>query len=406
VPPRLPSGDRTERPATPTVPGRRGRPLTQPEPPPYGVGTLVELLPAVASALGAPTRNPVGRLAFPSAPRGVVLLVDGLGDLLLRARSGHAPYLRSLLADGRQLSSGFPSTTATSMGSFGTGLAPGTHGLVGYEVLDPERDVLLNELSWEPYVDPATWQPNPTVFEHLVLAGIPVTRIGPRYFDGSGLTESALRGGVFVAGESLDDRIDAAVAASRATSHGLVYVYWGDLDKIGHVHGCQSWEWGEELGRIDQAVRRLAESLPSDAFLVVTADHGMVDVAHDRRIDLAHEPELGAGVRHSGGEPRALHLYCEPGAADDVAATWAARLDGQAWVRTRAQATALGWFGPVSERVLPRIGDVVVATAAEVAIVDSRHHRPQLLALIGLHGSLTPEETAIPLLTVLGDKVG
>lgn len=363
-------------------------------------------MPAVAVALGAPSQLDPGLLSLPSAPRGVVMLVDGLGDVLLRSRSGHAPYLRSLLAHGYRLSSGFPSTTATSMGSFGTGLVPGRHGLVGYEVLDPDRDVLLNELSWEPYVDPLTWQPNPTVFEHLDAARVPVTRIGPGYFDGSGLTESALRGGVFTSAESLEARVEAAIAASRATPRGLVYVYWGDLDKVGHVHGCQSWEWGEELGRIDEAVRRLAEGLPDDAFLLVTADHGMVDVALDRRIDLAHEPELSAGVRHSGGEPRALHLYCEPGAAADVAQTWTARLGAQAWVRNREQAIAQGWFGPVSERVLPRIGDVVVATAGEIAIVDSRHHRPQLLALIGLHGSLTTEETAVPLLTVLGSKVG
>jgi Type I phosphodiesterase / nucleotide pyrophosphatase len=380
--------------------------LTVPEPPPYGAGTLVELMPAVAAALGAPSQLDPGLLSLPSAPRGVVMLVDGLGDVLLRSRSGHAPYLRSLLEHGYRLSSGFPSTTATSMGSFGTGLVPGRHGLVGYEVLDPDRDVLLNELSWEPYVDPLTWQPNPTVFEHLDAASVPVTRIGPGYFDGSGLTESALRGGVFTSAESLEARVDAAIAASRATPRGLVYVYWGDLDKVGHVHGCQSWEWGEELGRIDEAVRRLAEGLPDDAFLLVTADHGMVDVALDRRIDLAHDPELSAGVRHSGGEPRALHLYCEPGAAADVAQTWTARLGAQAWVRDREQAIAQGWFGPVAERVLPRIGDVVVATAGEIAIVDSRHHRPQLLALIGLHGSLTTEETAVPLLSVLGSKVG
>ena len=355
--------------------------------------------------MAAPVAADTGALVLPPAPRAVVLLVDGLGDVLLRARSGHAPYLRSLLADGRRLSSGFPSTTATSMGSFGTGLPPGGHGLVGYEVLDPDRDVLLNELSWEPHVDPHVWQPNPTVFERLAAADVPVTRIGPGFFDGSGLTESALRGGRFVAASSLDDRIGAAIAAIRATPRGLVYVYWGDIDKVGHVHGCQSWEWGEELTRVDDAVRRLAESLPSDAALHITADHGMVDVALDRRIDLAHDPELSAGVRHSGGEPRALHLYCEPGAADDVAATWRERLDGQVWVRTRAEAVAQGWFGAVSVQVMPRIGDVVVATAGEIAIVDSRHQRPQLLALIGLHGSLTPDETAVPLLSVLGGKV-
>jgi hypothetical protein len=379
--------------------------MDAPTPPPYGEGTLAELLPAMATALGAPVADDPGLLVLPEAPRAVVLLVDGLGDVLLRSRSGHAPYLRSLLAQGRRLSAGFPSTTATSMGSFGTGLPPGGHGLVGYEVLDPDRDVLLNELSWEPHVDPHAWQPNPTVFERLDVAGVPVTRIGPAFFDGSGLTESALRGGAFVPADSFDARIDAALSAVRATPRGLVYVYWGDIDKVGHVSGCQSWEWGEELARVDNAVRRLAEGLPDDTALHITADHGMVDVAMEHRLDLAHEPDLARGVRHSGGEPRALHLYCEPGAAVDVAAAWTERLDGQAWVRSRAEAVAAGWFGAVSATVLPRIGDVVVATCGEVAVVDSRHQRPQLLALIGLHGSLTEEETAVPLLSVLGSKV-
>jgi hypothetical protein len=341
-------------------------------------------------------------LVLPPAPRSVVFLIDGLGDMLLRARSGHAPYLRSLLEGGRRISSGFPSTTATSMGSFGTGTPPGSHGMLGYEVLDPDRDVLLNELSWEPYVDPRAWQPRPTMFERVAEAGVAVTRIGPKYFDGSGLTESALRGGAFVAAESLDGRVAAAGLAARATPRSLVYVYWGDLDKVGHVHGCQSWEWGEELSRIDEAVRRLAESLPADATLHVTADHGMVDVAMQDRLDLAHEPDLAAGVRHSGGEPRALHLYCEPGAAGDVLAAWQERLGHRAWVRPRLDAVAAGWFGAVRAEHLPRIGDVVVATADDIAIVDSRHQRPQLLALIGLHGSLTLAETAVPLLSVLG----
>jgi hypothetical protein len=377
-----------------------------PTAPPYGSGTLAEVLPAVATSLGASVAEHSGALVLPPAPRCVVLLIDGLGDVLLRARGGHAPYLRSLLGAGVRLSSGFPSTTATSMGSFGTGLPPGAHGLVGYEVLDPARDVLLNELSWEPYVDPHAWQPNPTVFERLDAGGVPVTRVGPSFFEGSGLTESALRGGAFVAAESFDDRIDAAIRAIEASPRGLVYVYWGDIDKVGHVYGCQSWEWGEELARVDDAVRRLAERLPSDAVLHVTADHGMVDVAMENRLDMAHEDDLAAGVRHSGGEPRALHLYTEPGAADDVAAAWTDRLGIRAWVRSRHQAVAEGWFGAVSPQVLPRIGDVVVATAGDVAVVDSRHQRPQLLALIGLHGSLTVEETAVPLLTVLGSKVG
>jgi hypothetical protein len=286
------------------------------------------------------------------------------------------------------------------MGTFGTGLPPGAHGLVGYEVLVPGEDRLLNELSWDNGPDPRLWQPSQTVFERVVAGGVAVTRIGPGFFDGSGLTNAALRGGTFTAARSLDARVDTALAAVRASRRALVYVYWGELDKVGHVHGCQSWEWGDELELIDRCLARLVAGVPSDASVYVTADHGMVDSPHALRIDLAHDSELAANVRHVGGEPRSLQLYCQPGAADDVLATWRERVDARAWVLSRDEAVAQGLFGAVSEHVLPRIGDVIVAMRDNFAIVDSRTARPALLALLGLHGSLTAAEMAIPLLQV------
>ncbi|MBR7503251.1 alkaline phosphatase family protein, partial [Mycobacterium tuberculosis] len=93
-----------------------------------------------------------------------------------------------------------------------------------------------------------------------------------------------------------------------------VYLYWGNLDKTGHVSGSNSANWSEELERIDGALSRLAQDLPHDSALVVTADHGMVDIDHDRRLDLVDAPDLKAGLRHLGGEPRALHLYAQLGA--------------------------------------------------------------------------------------------
>ena len=112
-------------------------------------GSLADVLPAAAQALGVQVRSgPVSELELPPARVVVVLLVDGLGDQLLAERGGHAPFLRSLRAapGSTTLASGFPSTTATSMGMLGTGLLPGAHGLVGLDVLDPARDVLFNEL--------------------------------------------------------------------------------------------------------------------------------------------------------------------------------------------------------------------------------------------------------------------
>ena len=373
--------------------------------PTYDASGLAGVLPAVARSLGVAEvvddrHGPRDLLDLLPARRAVVVLIDGLGYDLLRQRSGHAPFLRGLLPAGHRLRAGFPSTTATSMGTFGTGLPPGAHGLVGYEVLVPGEDRLLNELSWENGPDPLLWQPIQTVFERAAADGVAVTRIGAGFFDGSGLTNAALRGGTFKAAHSLDARVDSALAAVRASKRALVYLYWGELDKVGHVHGCQSWEWGDELELIDRSMARLVASVPSDTSVHITADHGMVDAPHALRIDLAHDAGLARGVRHVGGEFRSLQLYCERGATDDVLATWRERVDARAWVLSRDEAVGHGLFGTVSERVLPRIGDVIVAMRDNFAIVDSRTARPQLLALLGLHGSLTPEEVSIPLLEV------
>ena len=373
-------------------------------PVPDGAGTLSAVLPSVLGSLGS-TRY-AARPLIPLAPsrRAVVVLVDGLGDALVRRRAGHAPFLRSGLGTAYRLVCGFPSTTATSMGSFGTGLPPGAHGLVGYEVLvpgaTPEADRLLNELSWDDGPDPFTWQPEPTVFEVAQAEGITVTRIGPGFFDGSGLTNAALRGGRFRAAYHLAARVDEAVTAVRATPRALVYLYWGDVDKVGHVHGPSSPQWGEEVERVDAELARLVASVPADTAVYVTADHGMVAVPFEDRVDLAIEPALLEGVRHVGGEPRSVQLYCAPGAAADVAAAWTERLGAGATVLLRDEAVVAGLFGApalVADRVLPRIGDVVVNCLGSLAVVDTVRMRPQLLGLLGLHGSVSEDEVAIPL---------
>ncbi|HVN12211.1 MAG TPA: alkaline phosphatase family protein [Kineosporiaceae bacterium] len=375
-------------------------PVADPDP------DLADVLPSVAAALGLPVRGP-GRLPLPSARSAVVVLVDGLGQELLARRGGHAPFLRSI-RDGRgraiTVDCGFPSTTATSMGTFGTARHAGVHGLVGMNVLNPELDLVFSELAWDPRVDPFAWQPQPTVFEELAATGLPVVMIAPPYFDNSGLTLAALRGARFVAAQALDERVDAALAALATHPQVLVYLYWGEVDKTGHVHGCDSWEWGEELERVDAALARLARSVGPDVLVTITADHGMVDVPHADRVDLADEPELRRGLRHLGGEARALHLYCEPDAVAGVAAAWRTRLGSAMEIVERADAVRRGWFGPVAPHVAPRIGDLLAVAVDRIAVVDSATARPELMRLIGQHGARTPEESLVPVLAVLGGR--
>ena len=130
--------------------------------------------------------------------------------------------------------------------------APGGHGLLGYEVLVPGEDRLVNELSWEDGPGPARWQPQPTVFEARRArrgggdprrAGL-LRRVRP--------DRRGVRGGRFRAADTLDGAGGRVRRGRpRRPRASLVYLYWGELDKVGHVHGCQSWEWGDELEAID-----------------------------------------------------------------------------------------------------------------------------------------------------------
>lgn len=370
--------------------------------PDYQGGWIGAVLPAAATALGG--RDFAPTLPLPPAQRVVVVLVDGLGEELL-AHTSSAPFLTD--RPRRILTASVPSTTATSMGSFGTGLPPAGHGLAGYVVLDPQRDALLNQLRWHPGTDPLRWQPHHTVFERLAAQGISSLALGNPEFAGSGLTRAAHRGADFVGVKRLVSRVDTALSALRdPAGPRLIYLYWGQVDLIGHLYGTRSPRWKRSVAALDRQLRRLAEGAPEGTTVLLTSDHGMVDVAADNRIDLQLRPELRQGVRLIGGEPRLLQLYCEQGAGPEVALRLSQALDGQAWVRTRDEAERQGWFGPVgmalADAVRPRIGDVLVAARGNFTLVDSAVMEEQELKLVGYHGSLTAAEMLIPLVTLTG----
>lgn len=371
--------------------------------PAYGSRSLSDVIPAVAAALGvaddvvalggpqAPTD-----LVLPSAPAYVVFLIDGLGARLLERHAEDAPFLAALASGSEAGTAGVPSTTATSLTSLGTGLAPGQHGLVGFTSRIPGTERLLCPLQWDEDIDPRSWQPHPTMFELLTRSGVTVTSVNSRDYEHSGLTLAAHRGAVYVGADRVGERI-AAVQQACAHRPSLTYVYDADLDWTGHRHGVDSAAWRQQLAMVDAEAERLRDALPADVRLLVTADHGMVDAAPTTRIDVDDHTDLLDGVWLFGGEARLRHLYCASRAVPDVVATWRSVLGDRAEVLTRDEALARQWFGTTQDAVRPRLGDVVVAARGDTAVVSRRLFAHEAL-LVGFHGSLTPEEMLIPIL--------
>ncbi|GAA4932452.1 putative AlkP superfamily pyrophosphatase or phosphodiesterase [Actinomycetospora succinea] len=380
-------------------------------------GTLADVSPSLVAALGVEGFDDV--LGVGEARGVALLLVDGLGAELLDAHADRAPALAELAARGRRLVAGFPATTAVSVTSLGTGLSSGEHGIVGYSMGvppldDPEApaDVVLNTLRWCAHgaIDPVDLrrelppeqvQAAPTVLERAARAGVAVTTVAPEIQRRSGLTRAALRGGRFHGVSALGDlgaEVLDALATDAAEERTFCYAYHGDLDMIGHTHGPGSRPWRLQLAVVDRLVAAIAEDLPSDTVLAVVADHGMIGTDPGWRIDIDTTPALLGGVRRLAGEARVRHVFVADGALDDVTAAWREELGEAAWVRTRDEAIAEGWFGPeVADTARGRIGDVVAAAQGNWTLVRSRIE-PMETGLVGHHGSLTDAEQHVPFL--------
>jgi hypothetical protein len=363
--------------------------------PSYGEGTLADLASSLLASLGLVREpNPLG---LPETERACLLIVDGLGWELLRDHPAAAPFLSELAFSGRPLTAGFPSTTVTSLASLGTGLPPGVHGMLGYQVAVPGTGRILNGLRWDSRVDPLTWQPQPTIYERAAAAGIGAFQVAAGAYQKTGLTQAVWRGADYRRADSMGALAAQAGAALREAENALVTVYLGDLDATGHVFGCGSDAWYYQLGHVDKLAEQLASELPSGTLLYVTADHGMLDISQAHRVDVDALADLRKGVALLGGEPRARHVYAEPGAADDVLAAWRDVLGERARVVSRDEAINGGWFGPVEPGIADRIGDVVAAAAGDTGIVATQAE-PRESALVGMHGSLTTAEQLVPLL--------
>lgn len=376
-------------------------------PPRYGAGSLADVGPSLLAALGVDGEpNP---LALPDLQRACLFVVDGLGWTQLAANRDVAPYLSSMA--GGSLTAGFPATTVSSLVSLGTGVPPGEHGLTGYTTYIAEADAVINWLTWKSLgegVDlrdrlvPEVMQPLPTVWERAEAAGIATTVCTYDHFADTGLTRAALRGGRWGGTLAEGDAVARAVDATDRGHRSLVYVYVSALDLVGHMRGPDTEAWRAQLAIVDRIAERLAAGLPPEATLFVTADHGMVAVPEEAKVDYDATPSLQDGVVALAGEPRMRHVHTRPGAAGEVESTWREIL-GDGWhVIAQDAAIELGLFGPtVTSAARARIGDVLALATGTGGVVEKRKF-PRLSAMPGQHGSLTDDELLVPLLSAGG----
>lgn len=339
-----------------------------------------------------------------------LVAIDGMGQQLLSARRGHIPFMRPYLTQaedawGQPVRTCVPSTTVAALSSLHTGLSPAQTGMLGYQCWDPLARRVLNLITFEGFRQSArSWCDQPTYFTRARQAGLDTLALVPPDFVGSTLSDITLRDANLKVSTELSQRCSHALQAFKQGAD-YVYLYWSQLDHWGHNRGWSHPRWLQELEAIDRGLSELRAQLPKDVALLITADHGMVNVTAETTIDLA-SCELASQIAAVSGEPRALHIHLKEQYLGKDRAGNRTRNAPKALVLVQWQKLVAGRgqivanyrevYGDISDP--NRIGDFTIFAKDNYQFVDSRFHSRGVLEMVGVHGSLTDAEMEIPLI--------
>jgi hypothetical protein len=355
---------------------------------------LADITNSIFNSLSVP--ETIDSLSLGSAEnREVLILIDGMGQDAVDKYADQFPIFDEL-KQVKKLYTNFPSTTATSLSTLGTGVLPGVHGMLGYTVRVPRSDNrLLNALKWDERVDPVMWQKVPTLFERAVTSGVSVTHVAAKRYEGSGFTQAALRGARYVGANGIDE-MATAVASALKPQPSFVYTYLNTLDSAGHSDGVGSDKWLSALQQVAEFITKVKQAVPNGTRIWVTSDHGMVNSTE--QVILGQDNKLLENVTLIGGEPRARHIYINEGAISETISLWQEFFGSKAKILSKDIAIKDGLFGPVvTEDSTERMGDLIAIANNDLILVDPARVREES-SMVGHHGGVTDIEIEIPLL--------
>ena len=380
---------------------------TQATLPDYHGGSLVNLMSSITTALGGASPYPPLTALPPAALSGarhlVLLVVDGLGHDFLSGRDG---ALRRHLRG--PLTSVFPSTTASAIPTFLTGLAPQQHGLTGWNMYFREIGAIVAPLPFrvrtgrhalrEAGVTPTQLFGLTPLFDRLPL---PCHVVSPRQIVHSDFNLALSGKAKRHAYESLDEMFALIAGILRSgETRSYVHAYWPQLDSLAHEYGIHSEPVAEAFAALDAAFAKLLDVAHDNGTLViVTADHGFIDTSPDETIDLDDHP----GLRETlllplCGESRAAYAYVRSGREAQFEDYVRGQLADRIHLIRSTDVLRQGWLGPGAAHAAlqDRLGDFVLLPRGRAILRDwlqggERHTH------VGVHGGVSAAEMSVPL---------
>ena len=295
-------------------------------------------------------------------------------------------------------------------------MAPGRHGMLGYEMWLREFGVTANMIQLQPMaagrttgsltevgLDQDNFTRAPILAGHLAAHGVDVHAFLPAFIAGSGLTRMSL-GRVarhpFHAPADLWTGLRQHLEATPGARQ-LVWAYWPMVDTLSHQYGPAAEAVEREARAFgEMLLQAFLEPLPAAAragtLFVLLADHGQVDTPPVPNCNLKHHPEF-VDLLHilPTGENRAAYLHCRPGQVDAARAYVEQHWPGEFVVLPQEAVMRSGLLGSVlDDRTPSRLGELLLLARGDAYLWWAAKENEML----GRHGSLTRDEMLVPLL--------
>ena len=358
----------------------------------------------------------------------IVLLADGFGYRQWLANAKHLALFQAIARKGAffPITTVFPSTTAAAISSLNTGRTPNETGVFEWFLYEPrlnkiimpllfsplgseKRDVLTRQ-NVSPHILTSQEIEKSVIHKTLRTHKVRSLAINKDAFVRGGYNEIFLRGATkkgYTNARDLSHILRRTIVKSRAGPR-FIYVYWADIDKAGHAHGPSSPEYKREVRALHtllcNALSGIHKKVAQKTILIITADHGQVDVKPKKTLYLnsfqwlekAFMRKNGRPIYPTGG-PRDVFLAIQPGRLKEIFSRLRRVLKNDATVLSIREAHRRKLFGnnAASELFKKRAGNILILPKRKNTIWYM-HPEGKPMMKKGHHGGLSPDEMLIP----------
>ncbi len=396
----------------------------------YNGYSIADIVPTIWRFFGLASDKPglkIKELESVVKPKKIItFILDGFGFNHFSLYGERFPLYQKLIERGDvyPITSVFPSTTPAALTALHTGLQPQQHGLPEWTVYFEEFDSIIETLPFKHWGTPVAdaliedggngemLYEGETAYSKLKAAGVNCINFVSQHYSHSVYSQSVQEGSEIIAFESGEDLMaKLAGVVNRDEQPAYIVVYWGYIDSAAHHFGPDSPEHIEAMGYFSDVfqeffIPNLDQKQIDNCYLLMTADHGHVNIRREDIINLNKYPMIQEGFMKSAagkrilptGSPHDVFLFIEPEKRWDLYNFLKRELKGKAEVITTQEAFQRELFGTdmISPKFVRRIGDILILPYPGSHIwYEFLPDEP--FSMLGIHGGLSEEEMIVPL---------